>query len=606
MAVISRQGFNQPVASPADDAYEEPFADIADQLESMSAEQTRRTVGFLEWAKRIPTARGFPLDFEQFPFQPEMYRVFGDPNVKDADGMKSTQVGMSELLSRISLYFPDLRPLTSLYVFPALKQMYDFSDTRINRLRENSDYLQTRTLRGPGWTWNKGLKRIGMGYCYFRGSESKNDLIAVDADVLALDEYDSLHPPNIPEAERRVSGSQLALIRRVGVPSDPEYGIAKRYAQSDGRVWMVKCGCKAKWQPIDFFKNVTWEEDSSGFIENPRVVCHRCKKPLDVLKGEWVVEHPDRDRPGFHVHRLMVPGERNLRTVIEASKAREPHLVKTFWNNDLGLPFTDKTGGLDRAAIAAALSAAVDYFRGPIQMVQGYTGPNLVTMGVDVASTRALNFRISEHLEPFNQPTHRKRALAIGEANSFNEIAQLMARFNINVAVIDHLPEGRLAYGMAEQFPGRVYVAHYSAQQLEPIVVDTDKRRVSVQRVPALDATIEVMRQLRNLLPEDIPAQYVEHMVTPRRIVEKDEYDRVTVRYEAKGPDDYFQSEVYDLLATEVLKVRLEFDDLTREEVWQLDERLEFERSNVNRYDDDTYHAGPGGDDFEYRGGPGS
>jgi hypothetical protein len=78
---------------------------------------------FVAWAQRFPTAKTRPLDFAAFPFQREMYEVFGDPAVEDVAVMKSAQVGVSELCARVTLYFPDVLALTSLYVFPALKQM---------------------------------------------------------------------------------------------------------------------------------------------------------------------------------------------------------------------------------------------------------------------------------------------------------------------------------------------------------------------------------------------------------------------------------------------------------------------------------------------------
>jgi hypothetical protein len=580
---------------------------------------------FIDWAKDIPTARGIRLDFARYPFQVEIYEVLGDPEIEEADVMKSTQIGMSELLTRLALFFADMLGATSLYVFPALKQMYEFASTRVDPLREQSPYLQSRSQLGPRWPWNKGLKKIGThaksGFVYYRGSESRNDLIAVDADVVVMDEYDSLSPKGVPEAERRVGASSLGLIRRVGVPSHPEFGIAKRYETSDKRAWHVECGGCGEFQTLDFHKNVRWDEPDPGVIENPRVVCRHCEHPIDVLKGEWVAAHPERRRVGFHVNRLMVPGERNLRNVIEASKRRLPIEVKSFWNNDLGLPYSDETGGLDRATLAAAISQGSTWYgqavgKPGMPMLQadtpGYTGTNVVTMGVDVASARALNVRISEHLDPLHIDGHRKRALYVGTADSFDEIIDLLNRYQVSVCVIDHLPEMRLALGVAERFPGRVYLCRYNTagKQTEPLVVDTEARTVSVLRVPAMDATVAVMRGLRNLLPEDVPDEYVEHMLAPRRIIEKDQYDRTTVRWESKGPDDYFQCECYDVIATEVARIRMAVEEIVEPEQRMLDDMLEFRRSAVDDYSSEEYHPGPGvsdyGDDDDfYHHGPG-
>lgn len=569
-------------------------------------------VPFTAWATQIPTAKGQVLDFARFPYQPELYEVFGDPTIEDVCGMKGVQVGLSELLTRLTLYIADQLGMTAVYVFPALKQMWEYSSTRVDPMREQSAYLQSRTLLAPRWPWSKGLKRIGTlrrsGFVHYRGSESKNELIAVDADILALDEYDSLAPQNVPEAERRIAGSLLGMIRRVGVPSDPEFGIAKKFQESDGREWLVKCDdCSAGWQPIIFHKNVRWDEDE-GVIENPRVECWHCGGRLDVLRGEWVAERPGRSRPGFHIHRLMRASDRNLRDVIEASKKRSPRDVKSFWNNDLGLPHSDSLAGLDRAVLAAAISAAESALGRPlfIEKARGYSGTNLVTMGVDVASARALNVRISEHIDPLIQEGHRKRALWIGTVDSFNELPILMAAYRVTFAVIDHMPEMRLALGLAEQFPGRVYVCSYSSNQVEPLVLNTEDRKVKVLRTPAMDATTAVIRQLRNHLPEDPPEGWVEQMLAPRRQIEKDEFDRVTVRWESKGPDDYFMAEVYDLVATEVAKIRIELGDVVEGagDIVAMDSHLEYERSRVDDYEEMDYRPGPASG-MTYRPGPG-
>jgi hypothetical protein len=498
----------------------------------------------------------------------------------------------------------DVHGLTTMHVFPALKQMFDYSTTRVNPLRDNSEYLRSRSrLGGESWPWNKGLKRLGRGYVYFRGSESKNDLIAVDADMVALDEYDSLSPANIPEAERRVSGSMFGLIRRVGVPSDPEYGIARRYETSDKREWHTKCGHCGEWQPVRFKENVDEEAE--------RLVCRRCSKPINVAEGEWVPEFLDRDRPGFHVHRLLVPGDdalsrRRVREIVEASKKREPLNVRAFWRNDLGLPFADATGGLDRVVLAAAISAAESYYGRPLTQEPAYIESGLVTAGIDVASTRALNVRISEHLDPLTQVGHRKRALFIGQVEDFNELARMLDRYQVRFACIDHLPDGRLAYALAERYPGRVYVFHYAELKYDALTLDTENRKVSAQRVPIIDATLEIMRAMRNLLPEDLPEDYVDHMVANRRRVETDQLGRQRVYYDnGTRPDDYCQAEVYDVAATEVAKIRLEVEalELAQTELTTLDQQLEFERSRVDEYDEDEWRPGP--DMGGYSAGPG-
>jgi hypothetical protein len=249
--------------------------------------------------------------------------------------------------------------------------------------------------------------------------------------------------------------------------------------------------------------------------------------------------------PGFHVHQLMVVNA-NLLPLIEASKQKAPHLIKSFYNNRLGRPYAEASGGLDRMAIAAAISAAHSYNGGPMLSEPAYNGTNIVTAGIDVASARALHVRVSEHVDPLTTVGGRKRALFVGTIDTFAELERLLDRYQVRWAVIDAAPEGRLALGLAERYPGRVYVAHYSSTLKEPLVLDTERRLVSARRDIAIDAMIAVMRSLRNLLADDLPDDYVEHMIAVRRRVTKDQFDRQIVTYESIGEDDYFHAEVYD------------------------------------------------------------
>jgi len=108
-----------------------------------------------------------------------------------------------------------------------------------------------------------------------------------------------------------------------------------------------------------------------------------------------------------------------------------------------------------------------------------------------------------------------------------------------------------------------------------------------------MDATVALMRAQRNLLPGDLPAQYLEHMLSPRRRFVKDEYGRKTVVYVSRGDDDYFQAETYDLVATEVLMTRLEVERMQQPEYVRLADLLDFESSDVADLDNMEYRPGP-------------
>jgi len=550
-------------------------------------------VKFLDWALRVPEPKTGPLNFDAFPFQPAIYRAMGNKTRRQIVIRKATQVGVSAMMVRWALHMADLHRLTILYVFPTKTDVHDFSDARVGPMIDASDYLFDRKHE----PYNKGLKAIGLGLVYFRGSENKRGLDSVDADGLALDEYDTLNQANIPDAERRLSGVLSAgLIRRVGVPSYPEFGIAEKYDQSDRRKWLVQCGCghggldqETKlplltppgkgWQEIGFYTNIDKERQL--------VVCEDCREPLDVARGRWAAQQPDSDIPGFHVSRLIVPHIR-ISDILESSRKTSVYEQEVFHNKDLGLPYASAGARLSPEEVKAAQ-------RSDIRLQTGYGGTNLVTMGIDVASERALNVRISEHIDE-----QTKRALWIGEIedtvdgfSAFDNLGLLMERYHVNMACIDHLPETRLGRAFIERFPGRVYFGIYSANQRDPLVVDDAMATASVRRTIALDATVEMVRRQRNLLPAILPEGYLQHMTANIRKVEKDDAGRVTVQWFATRPDDYFHAEVYDLLATELFYRRVLIDEESRETLQPLDDIMPFKRSSVDDYEEQGYNPGP-------------
>ncbi len=542
--------------------------------------QSRPPMPFWDWSMLAPEPRSGTLDFDRFPFQRELYRQGASD--REMVVMKSTQVGVSAWALRWALYQADVFGRTGLYVFPTQHDVHDFSTARVKPVLERSEHLRAR--RRSTDSNNKGLVGLGAGHVYFRGSQSRRGLDSVDADYVIFDEYDTLAHENIPDAERRVTGPLSAgLIRRVGVPSLPDWGIARLYDQSDRRRWRVKCGACGEWQAIEFDHNVDTEAN--------RVVCARCRKPLDVATGEWVADYPDRDVVGYQVTRLIAPTA-DIKAIVLASKRRAGYERQAFFNKDLGIAWAPDEGRLSRAVLTAAQSL------GNFNMLDRYIGDNLVTMGIDVASTRALHVRISEHLTDGT-----KKGIFIGRADDFGALDHLMERFRVGMAAIDHLPEGRLARAFAERFPGRVYLLAYNTaahpRGADIVDVDLEMRFATVRRLEAIDAMTESIRAQRNLLPLDLPGEYIDHLQALVRTAERDELGNQRVTYRATGDDDYAQAEIYDVLAATLWRLQQDVAHTMRDEYTTLDEHLDFRRSSLAEYDPDLeYSPGPPEPDF--------
>lgn len=574
-------------------------------------------VEFLDWSVSIPEPKTGTLDFNRFPFQPELYEVFGGP-YRNAVGMKSAQVGASGCTARVAIYSADVLGENALYVFPTKEDMWDFVSDRVDGMIERSEYLQSRVggiaqqKRGAD---NKGLKRIGLGNVYFRGSNAKSGLQSAAIDLLVLDEYDQLTMKHIPDAERRISGSLNGRIRRIGYPSYPDYGMHDKWVESDQRIWLVQCrNCNfigkpieedqplvhprgRGWQPLHFFENVDQDRRE--------LVCGGCGEPIDAREGRWVAQRPQSRIPGFHISRLMVPtvfveqqdGTKPIDDMIKASKSRDDFEIQAFWNLDLGLPYEPKEGRITLASLTAARSLDIEWVQQP-----GYAGPNIVTMGVDVATVRSLNVRISEHL---GDERSRKRALFIGEIDddpedggkdAFTKLCDLMDYYQVNMACVDHEPDGRLARALAARYKGRAYVIAYSGTAKDAISVDVEQSMVVVQRTRAMDATRKVMAEQRNILPQNLPEDYIRQMRAPVRKLKENDLGEKVAYYESKSPDDYYHAETYDLVARDVLVAQMEIEEAQRDVETPLDSMIPFKRSVVDDLQSVDWSAGPGED----------
>lgn len=557
---------------------------------------------FFDWSLKVPEAKSGPLDFHRFPYLRELY----SQEVADAEEIavqKSTQVGITTWAFRLTLYDADTRSYTGLYIFPTEDHVYDFSDERIEPAIKASQYLLDRIEAGT--VRNKGLKQIGRGFVYLRGSKSKSGAQSIAADSLVFDEYDELDKVNLPQLERRVSGAEgagrIARVRRMGVPSIPGFGINKEFVKSDQRKWHVTCKRKkcSTEQELTFKDNVRWknkgdnrvfrqgQDDPEGEVERAWRCCEKCGTEIDVSKGRWIATNPDASMVGYHVPRLIVPNT-NLITLVNNSRKTAPEEVTAFYNNDLGLPYSPSEASLSRIAILGACGLG-----GPIQ--EQSTNRMVKTMGVDVAGSRPLTGRISEQL-----PDGRRRAVWIGEIESFKGVIELIERFNVTMCAIDANPDSRSSRAVAATFPGRVVLVEYAdrgqgGSDPEPLVYDPDKNKVRIARTLAIDATMDAIRQLRNLPLRQPPQGYVEHLMAVHRRTEEDTKGNPVRRYYSVGPDDYLHTEVYDLAATEVWRLVSGYQAQQAEDGTEVpDEELGFRRVPLDAPHDD-YDPGFGG-----------
>jgi len=489
----------------------------------------------LAWSRAYRLENGRPLDFEAFPMQLEIYEsAFADRDLPTVDVMKSAQVGVSAAGVSLALYAADIWGANVLYVFPTADDVHDFSDTRVKPAIEASAYLRSRVSS----TDNKGLRRVGEAFIYFRGSRSESKALSIAVDLVVFDEFDWLDKTNVPKFRRRLNApTSMKLERRFSNPSFPEDGIHAEWLRSDQRTWLVRCPACLNEAPI------SWDGgDGDHYVDRERKIraCGRCKKLLGseaVAAGRWVAARADAAPRAYHMSRLIVPGENIGELVANHAKTDETS-KQAFYNLDLGVPYSPKGGSLPRDLILAC--------RRRYTCPDSYVGPEWVTAGVDVGAV--LHVRISRHLE-----NGQVAPLYIDTVGDFTDLAQLMDRYQVRFCVVDERPEERKAREFMEAFAGRVMLLRWSGdEQRDQIATDDDRGLIVARRTGACDRLVAQVGAQVRLLPEHLPDGYVSQMGAPHRVTETNRRGQKVARYVSERADHFFFAEMHDMIAREV------------------------------------------------------
>jgi hypothetical protein len=534
-----------------------PFNFRASPIQTPSAPRKAR-LSLLDWTarRRAELGPGKPFDLNEHAYLRELYTL----TAQESAVQKSAQSGLSEWLISKALHACDERALTVLYVFPTDTHVSDFSAARLGPAIEASDYLAQIVVDGSPLRMHgkRGadrvtLKRVRDRFLYFRGGKVQPDgsapqLKSIDADLLIQDELDELDPRAPAIAAKRLGHSRVAEICSVSTPTYPGRGIHAVYMASDMRQWHVRCASCGHRQPLEIADVVTaWDElerptSWHGQAENRAYcACRKCGREIDRLgAGEWVASYPGRAVAGYHVTKLFSPIAKLLDIVLRLQSTNETVRRETF-NQDLGLPYRLRGGGLDDVTLDACIR---EYAHGPRAGIA-------CNMGIDVG--RVLHVVVRSALM-----RGERRQLYAGEC-SWADLPALWQRFRPRRTVIDALPETTKAREFQASRPdGSVWLAYYTLAAIgskdeAPYKVKEEGGTVDLDRTRILDLTMaRFLKQAdaqspENTLPanaRDLPDYYAQ-MKSPVRVLEKDARGQDVAQYVESGPDHYAHAEGY-------------------------------------------------------------
>lgn len=266
------------------------------------------------WALKYKTIKGKPTTFTSgknpFKHRPWQQAILDDTHPNKVIE-KSRQLGLSEVGMTETLHFLIVHDtIKAMYIFPRNQQMVDFSKSRIAPVFQGSDYFKSIIDKDIN---SVSTKKIGDSYLFMRSGWSGALGEGVDADVIALDEYDRMKEGVELSFQEGLRSSKYGLIRRWSTPTISGRGINDLYQKSDQMRYIHTCPHCGYRQFLTFednllqikphgVNNITQEVEDGTFI----IGCKKCKKELDRgAVGEWVAMYPSiKEVRGYHISQL--------------------------------------------------------------------------------------------------------------------------------------------------------------------------------------------------------------------------------------------------------------------------------------------------------------
>ena len=337
------------------------------------------------------------FEFENAPYCKEIADRFSknDPTQEIAI-MKGVQLGLTtSVIENVIGYSIDLDPCPMMFVFPNKDQAEEYKKIKIDGLIDNSD------LRGKitAETDNRNTRRTGDtasllefkgGFLKFVSANNPKELRSTHIKKVLLDELDG-YPDELKSEGDPVqivtsrTDAYSELGRKICYNSTPALKhnskIYAYYLKGDQRKYFVPCPICGEMQELVFYKSDGGLYSDDLAVDNGKIktkpygimfnadecregnydsVCYRCKhcggefkdhyKKSIEKKGEW---RPTANSKvphfvSYHIsalYSLTRAWWRIVQRFLEAGK--DPIKLQVFYNLDLGLPFEERTGGVE-------------------------------------------------------------------------------------------------------------------------------------------------------------------------------------------------------------------------------------------------------------------
>ena len=477
--------------------------------------------------------------------------------------MKATQAGFteSEVLRSTHDCISGRLKQGVLYLFPTDDDVQDFSKTRFNTLIHNNPESIGKYVKSGGkGTDSAGLKKIGNSFIYFRsgrisrnvgdGAKEASQLRSIPVDKVVFDEYDLMDEDVINKARGRMGHSLIKEQRYLSNPTIPGYGIDKLFQDSDQRHWMRRCSACGKYTcaELEFPNCVKADANGKGYI-----ACKHCSHPVGIYPGQWEPLYKGRPIVGRRWSQLTSVFNDPMEILEDYMNPKEGNLGDVV-RLRLGLPHIDIE---DRLRLQDVYECCTGD-----RMADRCVGP--CAMGVDVGKTKhvVIGTRIG---------SNQYEVVRVAIVESFNDIHDLIRKYNVRSAVIDMRPyedEAR-AFQKAHQSQ-RVLLCEYSENALYDKQINEKTGVIRAHRTGAFDTTHRLVFEKRFIFPRRSPEidEFAKQLcATAKRLETNKRTNTPIYRYIPLGAEHYRNALNYFYLAASGGRVAMSRRQADRYEV---------------------------------------
>lgn len=355
-------------------------------------------------------------------YQREMLDACSDPEIEQVVFCTSAQIGKTEAVLNLLLYYIHQEPSPILLVQPTKEMAASFSKDRLApALRDTkvvSELVSDVKSKDSGNTIF--AKQFPGGVLNLAGSNAPASLASRPVRVALMDEVDRFPPSAGTEGSpyaltvKRTSNFFNRKIIAVSTPTDELTSVIwALYQESDQRKYEIRCvHCDEHFVPA--WSHVKWSKSQDGTHDPDTALLHcpHCgaghndtERHTAVRRGKWRKDNPTSRIAGFHLSALISPWAELSKLVSEwLACQKDMQRLKTFVNTVLGEPWKDRSDNIDDIDLIARVE---DYE--PSSLPAGVV---VLTAGVDTQDDR-LEVSVYGH-GPENETWHVEHVVIHG------------------------------------------------------------------------------------------------------------------------------------------------------------------------------------------------